>query len=93
MKICHHQGAELSISNRDIGFISGEFNNYLKIGNVYLEFNLTVRKTKNFNLDGDGNIDQLIRLVNFASAYAVGIAIVITTAYEETEVNEHVCHT
>ena len=43
-KVYHEQGAQLSQSDQSIEFILGENNNYHRIGNSYLEFDITVRK-------------------------------------------------
>ena len=42
MKVYHQSGANLNDSNQQIDFIFGE-NNYHRIGNAYLEFEITIR--------------------------------------------------
>ena len=80
MKINHRHGAELSISNQGFEFIFVEIDNYHQIGKAYLEIGITVKNGKNFHiLDGGGNTDEAIRLVNKAFAYAFSIATLATT--------------
>ena len=51
LRVHHQQGAQLNQSDRNIDFIFNESNNYHQIGNVYLEFEITVGKidTTNFH--------------------------------------------
>ena len=42
-KTYHRQSDQLNQSDQNIEFIFGENNNYHRIGNAYLEFNITVR--------------------------------------------------
>ena len=59
-KIYHRQGDQLNQSHQNIEFIFGENNNYHQIGNAYLEFNITVRKSDDTNF----RYEDPIRLVN-----------------------------
>ena len=72
----------------------GEINNYQQEKNGYLEFDITLRKTGgNFkNIDGDGNVDEPIRLIINAFAYAFSIATLPTREGEEKEQNKDVGH-
>ena len=58
----------------------GENNNYHQVGNGYFEFEKTLWKYgKNFgNLDGNGNVDEPIRLVISESASSFSIATLST---------------
>ena len=66
----HQQGAELIVSNQGIDFNFGENNNFHQRGKAYLDFDIKLRKNGNDfnNLDGDGNINEPIRLLNNAFA-------------------------
>ena len=59
----HQQGANLNDSNQNVDFILGENNNYHQIGNAYLEFDITIRNTAGFFIDGSN-----ITLMNNAFA-------------------------
>ena len=48
-KIYQRQGDQLNQSDQNIDFIFGENNNFHRIGNAYLEFNITVRKNDDTN--------------------------------------------
>ena len=43
-KVYHQSGANLNDVNQNVEFIFGENNNYHKIGDAYLEFDIVVRK-------------------------------------------------
>ena len=90
MKLYHQQGAQLNDSNQGIGFLFGDNNNYHQIGNGYLEFDITLRRNGgNFKrVDGDSNVDEPIRLVNIALAYAFNKATLSTTGGKGIEQNE-----
>ena len=49
IQIYHQQGAQLNQSDQNFEFIFGENNNYHQIGNGFLEFNITVRKSDTTN--------------------------------------------
>ena len=55
-KVYHQQGAQLSQPNQNIEFICGENINYHQIGNGYLEFDITVRKSDSTNFHYDDPI-------------------------------------
>ena len=64
-KVYHQQGAQLNQSDQNIEFIFGENNNYYQMGNVYLEFDITVRKNDTTNFHNE----DPIRLVNNGYAF------------------------
>ena len=64
-KIYHQQGAQLNQSDQNIEFVFGENINYHQIGNGYLEFNISVRKSDSTNF----HTEDPIRLLN--NGYAV----------------------
>ena len=82
-KIYHRQGDQLNQSDQNIEFISGENNNYHQIGNVYLEFNITVRKNDTTNFHND----DLFRLVNNAFAFCFKEARLTTSIGGDIEIN------
>ena len=88
----YQQGAQMNISNQVIDFFFGENNNYHQIYNGYLEIETTLRiNGANFIYnDGDGKVDEPIRLVNKAFAYAFSIATLSATRGEEIEPNKYV---
>ena len=45
MKTYHQQGVQLMDSNQGVDIIFGESNNYHQIGNRYLEFDITLKKS------------------------------------------------
>ena len=63
-KVHRQQGANLNDSNQNVEFIFGETNNFHKIGDAYLEFDISVR-----NSAGNFTNASVIRLVNNAFAY------------------------
>ena len=65
LKVYHQQGAQLNQSHQNIEFIFGENNNYDQIGNGYLEFDITVRKSDGTNFHREDHI----RLVNNGFAF------------------------
>ena len=83
-KIYHRQGDQLNQSDQNIEYIFGENNNYHQIGNAYLEFNITVRKTDTTNF----NDDDPVRLVNNGFAYCFKEARLITSISGDIEVNK-----
>ena len=66
LRVYHQQGAQLNQSDQNIEFTIGENNNYHQIGNGYLEFDVTVRKTESTNFRNDAPI----RLVNTVFAFS-----------------------
>ena len=85
-KIYHGQGDQLNQSNQKIEFIFGENINYHRIGNAYLEFDITVRKS-------DGTIfhyDDPIRLVKKGFDFCLKEARLNTTIGSDIE-NNHFC--
>ena len=83
-KIYHQQGAQLNQSDQNIEFIFGENNNYHQIGNGYLEFNITVRKSDTSNF----LIEDPIRLVNNGYAFCSKEARLSTTIGSDIEHNK-----
>ena len=80
----HRQGDQLNQSDQNIEFIFGENNNYHQIGNVYLEFNITVRKNDTTNFHND----DPVRLVNNGFAYCFKEARLTTSVGGDIEVNK-----
>ena len=83
-KIYHEQGAQLNTSDQNIEFILGENNNYYQIGNGYLEFNITVRKSDTTNF----HIEDPIRLVNNGYAFCFKEARLSTNVGSDIEHNK-----
>ena len=83
-KIYHRQGDQLNQSDQNIEFIFGENNNYHQISNVYLEFNITVRKNDTTNFQ----IVDPIRLVNNAFAFCFKEARLTTSIGGDIEINK-----
>ena len=84
IKVYHQQGAQLNQSDQNIEFNSGENNNYHQIGNGYLEFNITVRKTDTTNF----HIEDPIPLVNNGYAFCFKEARLSTTIGSDIEHNK-----
>ena len=83
-KVYHHQGAQLNQSDQNIDFIFGDNKNYYQIGNNYLEFNITVRKSDTTNF----HIEDPIRLVNNAFEFCFNEARLSTTIGSDIEHNK-----
>ena len=83
-KVYHQQGANLNDSNQNVEFMFGENNNYHQIGNVYLEFDITVRNTA-----GNFTNASVIRLVNNAFAFCFKEVTLTTTGGMEIEHNKY----
>ena len=83
-KIYHQQGDQLNQSDQNIDFIFGENNNYIQIGNGFLEFNITVRKIDGTNF----HYDDPIRLVNSGFAFAFKEARLTTSLGSDIEINK-----
>ena len=90
-KIYHQQGAQLNDSDQGNDFLLGENNNYHQVGIGCLEFHTTLGKDGvDFNKIVDGNVDETIRLVKNAFAYAFSTAALSTTGGVEIEQNMYV---
>ena len=83
-KIYHGQGDQLNQPDQNIEFIFGENNNYLQIGNAYLEFNITVRKNDTTNFHNE----DPVRLVNNAFAFCFEEARLATSLGSDIEINK-----
>ena len=80
--------------NPGIDFVFGGNNNSHQTANRYFDFDINLeRNGGNFNhFDADGNVDEPIRLVKNAIAYAFSIATLSTTGGEEIKQNRYVWH-
>ena len=83
LKVYHQQGAQLNQSDHNIEIIFGENNNYHQIGNAYLKFDKTVRKSDSTNF----HYDHPIRLVNNAFAFCFKEARLSTTLGSDNKTN------
>ena len=83
LKVYHNQGAQLNQWDHNIEFIFGE-NNYHQIGNGYLEFDLTGRKSDSTYF----HYDDPIRLVKNAFAFCFKEARLATTLGSDIETNK-----
>ena len=81
-KLYHRQGDQLNQSDQHIDFIFGENNNYHRIGNAYLDFNITVRK----NDDTNFHYDDPVRLLNNGYAFCFKEARLSTTIGSDIEI-------
>ena len=82
----HQNGAKLNQADQNIEFIFGENKDYHQIGNAYLEFDITVRKS-------DSTIfhhDDPIRLVNNAFAFCFKETRLSYTLGSDLEANKFV---
>ena len=86
IKVYHQQGAQLNQSDQNIEFIFGENNNYHKVGDSYLEFDITVRRNNGVDFDND----DPIRLTNNAFAFVFKEARLCTTPGSDLEHNKYV---
>ena len=84
LKVYLKQGAQLNQSDQYIEFILAENNNYHQIGNGYLEFDITVRKSNSTSF----HYDNPIRLVNNAFAFCFKGARFSTTLGSDIEINK-----
>ena len=82
IKINHRQGDQINQSDQNIEFIFGENNNYYQIGNAYLEYNITVRKSDDTNF----HHEDLVRLVNNGFAFCFKEARLSTTIGSDIEI-------
>ena len=87
LKVHHHQGAQLNQSDQNNNFIFGENNNYHQIGNAYLEFDITVRKTYTTNFHNE----DPIRLVNDGFEFCFKEARLSTLIGSDIEHNKVCC--
>ena len=84
-KVYHQQRANSNDSNQNVEFIFGENNNNYRIGNAYLEFDITIRKVVVAPADPNfANGDQ-IRLINNGFVYCFTQATLATTGGEDLE--------
>ena len=83
-KVYHQRRADLNQSDQNIEFIFGENNNYHQIGNAYLEFIETVRKSGTTNF----HTEDPIRLVNNGFAFGFEEARLSTTIVSDIEINK-----
>ena len=65
--------------------IFGKNNNYLQIGDAYLQLDITIRKDDNTNFN-----KEAIRLINNALAYTFKAALLTTTGGSDLEHNKYV---
>ena len=84
LKVYQQQGAQLNQLDQNIEFIFGENNKHHQIGNGYLEFNITVRKTDGTNFRNE----DPIRLVNNGFAFCFKEARLSTTIGSDIEHNK-----
>ena len=84
LKVYHQQGAQLNQSGQNIEIIFGENNTYHKIGDGYLEFDITVRKSDTPNF----HIEDPMRLVNNGYAFYFKEARLSTTIGSYIEHNK-----
>ena len=84
IKVYHQHGAQLNQSNQNIEFFFGENNNYHQIGNGYLEFVITARKSDTTNF----HIEDPMRLVNNGYAFCFKEARLSTTSGSDIEHNK-----
>ena len=83
-KIYHQQGAQLNQSDQNIEFIFGENNNYNQIGNDYLKFNITIRKSDTTKF----HIEDPIRLIKNGYAFCFKEARLNTNIGSDIEPNK-----
>ena len=71
IKVYHQSGANVDAENSQIKFYLGENHNFIQLGNGYLEFDIRIRRANGnaFTVVAPGN--DIIRLVNNASAYTI----------------------
>ena len=84
LKVYHQQKAQLNQRDQNIEFIFGENNSYLQIGNGYLEFDITVRKSDSTNF----HYSDTIRLVNNCFAFCFKEARLSATLGSDIEHNK-----
>ena len=87
LRVYHQQGSQLNNPNQNVEFKFRENNNYHQIGNSYLDFDITVRKSigNDFNITNDAATNEVIGFVNNAFAYWFKEGLVSTTGGMDTE--------
>ena len=90
IKIYHQSGADVNNENSNIKFYFGENNNFIQVGNGYLEFDIKNRKDKNDNFSITAPGHDNIRLVNNAFAYTIHDACISNSSGVEMEQNKFV---
>ena len=83
-KVYHQQGAQLKQPDRNMDIFCGENNKYHRIGNGYLEFNITVRKNDTTNF----HREDPFRLVNNGYAFCFKEARLSTTIGSDIQHNK-----
>ena len=83
-KVYHQQGAQLNQPDQNIEFISGGNNNYIRIGNAYLEFDITVLKADGTNF----HREDPICLINNGFAFCFKEARLSTTIGSDIKINK-----
>ena len=83
-KIYHRQRGQLNQSDQNIEFVFGENNNYHQIGNGYLEFSITVRKSD----DTKFYHEDPVRSVNNGYVFCFKEARSGTTVGSDNEINK-----
>ena len=84
LKVYHQQGAQLNQSYQNVEFIFGENNIYHKVGDSYLEFDITVRKADTTNF----HTEDAIRLVYNGFAFCFKEARLSTSIGSDIEHNK-----
>ena len=87
LRVHHQQGAQLNQSDQNNEIIFPENNNHNQIGNGYLEFDITVRRSDSTNF----HYDDPIRLVNNGFAFCFKEARLSTTLGSDIEHNKFCC--
>ena len=90
MKIYHQQAANLNDSDQKIEFIFRENYNYHRVGNAYLQHEMTIEKDVAIAADGVFVDGYVIRLVNNAFAYCFKEARLSKTGSSDIEHNKYV---
>ena len=82
IKIYHQSGANVDAENSQIKFYFGENDNFIQVGNGYLDFDIRVRRADGnaFTIVAPGN--DVISIVNNAFAYTIHDARISTSAVE-----------
>ena len=84
LKVYRQHGAKLNQSDQNVEFDFGENNNYHQIGNGYLEFGITVRRSDSTSF----HYDDFMRLVNMSIAFCFEEARLSTTLGSDIELNK-----
>ena len=87
LKVYQKQGAQLNQSDQYIEFFVSENNNYHRIGNGYLEFDITACKSDSTNF----HYDDPIRLVNNGFAFCFKEARLSALLGSDIEINKPCC--